>query len=96
MTTKYDNSGILFKNTNIEQDRRELEERFPDKDVSPPDYKGNATIAGQEYFMDAYIKEGAKGKFMSFRFKPKSAKAEYRGKDTPRPRRSFDDNDPPF
>ena len=93
---KYDNSGILFKNTNKQADLEELKKRFPDRDVTPADYKGNATIAGQEFFMDGYIKHGEKGAFMSFKFKPKAPKAEYRGKDTAltRPGRSFDDDAP--
>ena len=98
MTTKYDNSGILFKNTNKQKDLEDLQERFPGKDVTPADYKGNATIAGQEYFMDGYIKQGEKNTFMSFKFKPKTPKSEYRGKDTAltRPRKRFDDDDAPF
>ena len=93
---KYDNSGILFKNTNKKKDLEELQERFPDRDVTPADYKGNATINGQEFFMDGYIKQGEKGTFMSFKFKPKTPKSEYRGKDTAltRPRQNFEDDAP--
>ena len=93
---KYDNSGILFKNTNKKKDLEELQERFPDRDVTPADYKGNATINGQEFFMDGYIKQGEKGTFMSFKFKPKTPKSEYRGKDTSltRPRQNFEDDAP--
>ena len=96
---KYENSGILFKNTNKQRDLEELQERFPGKDITPADYKGNATINGQEYFMDGSIKQGEKGTFMSFKFKPKTPKSEYRGKDTvlTRPaRRTFDDDSAPF
>lgn len=60
MTERRDNSGILFKN-----DRK--------KSDGHPDYTGNCTINGVNYFMDAWIKDGAKGKFMSFAFKPKEA-----------------------
>lgn len=90
---KYENSGILFKNTNKQRDLEELQERFPGKDITPADYKGNATIDGQEYFMDGYIKQGEKGTFMSFKFKPKTAKSAYRGKDTPA-RNPYDDDAP--
>jgi hypothetical protein len=58
-----DNSGILFKN-----DRKEQE--------SHADYNGTATINGEEFWMNAWLKKGAKGKFMSFSFRPKTAKQE--------------------
>lgn len=59
-TKQYDNSGILFRNEdkNNERDR---------------DYQGEATIAGVGYWLSAWIKEGKKGKFMTFSFKPKDA-----------------------
>ncbi len=60
MSEARDMSGILFKNDRKEKD-------------SHPDYTGRATIDGVEYFMSAWIKDGAKGKFMSFSFKPKEA-----------------------
>ncbi len=53
-----DMGGTLFKNTRKEQSNH-------------PDYTGNAMIDGIEYRMSAWIKEGAKGKFMSLAFKPK-------------------------
>ena len=95
---KYDNSGILFKNTNKQQDTKELQQRFPDREVTAADYKGNATINGQEYFMDGYIKQGEKGTFMSFKFKAKTPKSEYRGRDERKPVRRDDtlDHDIPF
>ena len=55
---EYDNSGILFKNDRKEQDTH-------------PDYRGSAKINGVDYWMDSWIKEGAKGKFMTFRFRRK-------------------------
>jgi hypothetical protein len=59
-TKQYDNSGILFRNEdkNNERDR---------------DYQGEATVAGIGYWLSAWIKEGKKGKFMTFSFKPKDA-----------------------
>jgi hypothetical protein len=53
-----DNSGALFRN-----DRKEKE--------SHPDYQGNALISGVEYYISAWVKDGKKGKFFSFSFKPK-------------------------
>lgn len=53
-----DNSGALFRN-----DRK-------DKETSP-DYTGNALIGGVEYYLSAWLKEGKRGKFFSFAFKPK-------------------------
>jgi hypothetical protein len=53
-----DMSGILFKNDRKERDAH-------------PDYNGSATINGVAYWMSAWMKQGQKGKFMSFAFKPK-------------------------
>lgn len=72
-----DNSGVLFKN-----DRKES--------ANHPDYKGNGMVQGQEVWIDAWIKEGQKGKFMSLSIKPKEAKP---AKQAPRrPSRDFDDD----
>jgi hypothetical protein len=57
-----DNSGILFRNHDKSGERDR-------------DYKGEATISGVEYWMSGWIKEGKKGKFMTFSFKPKDAAA---------------------
>lgn len=54
-----DNSGSLFRN-----DRKEKE--------TQPDYTGNALIGGVEYYLNAWLKEGKRGKFFSFSFKPKN------------------------
>ena len=58
-----DNSGILFRN---------------DRKTEPQhaDYSGSATINGQEFWMNAWLKEGRNGKFMSFSFKPKKTAAK--------------------
>ena len=60
-----DNSGTLFKNEKKEKD-------------SHADYRGSAMVNGVEVWMDAWIKEGQKGKFMSFSFKPKQPPQEAR------------------
>ncbi len=64
MTEKRANSGILFKNDRKQQDTH-------------ADYQGTCTIGGVEYYMNAWLKDGAKGKFMSFSFKPKKLPADY-------------------
>lgn len=59
-----DNSGAVFKV------RDKKKETFPD-------YEGTCTVNGIEYYMNAWLKDGAKGKFMSFSFKPKKLPADY-------------------
>lgn len=84
-----DNSGVLFKN-----DRREKD--------SQPHATGSATIDGVEYFVSAWTKEGAKGKFQSLAFKPKEAKPasqqqSFANRDDPRTQRREEmDDDLPF
>lgn len=58
-----DNSGSLFRN---------------DKGDNParPDYRGEIKINGVVYELASWIKEGAKGKFMSLSAKPKEQKAK--------------------
>lgn len=61
MTEKRDNSGALFKNARKEQPNH-------------PDYEGYATINGVEHWVKAWIKDGAKGKWMSIAYTPKEAR----------------------
>ncbi len=56
-----DNSGALFKN-----DKKQHENQ--------PDYNGQCTIGGIDFWMSAWLKEAQSGrKYMSFSFTPKQA-----------------------
>ena len=59
MNPQRENSGILFKND------RKASERHPD-------YKGNATIGGEEFYLSAWVKQGRNGKFLSLSFTSKA------------------------
>lgn len=52
-----DMSGVLFKNGEKKTERH-------------PDYTGRATLAGTEWRISAWIKEGGRGKFLSLAFTP--------------------------
>jgi len=76
---KKDNSGVLFKNDKIENERS-------------PNYKGNITVDGVDYWLSAWIKEGKSGKFMGLALSPKEQqRPSERSKTT-----NFDDTDLPF
>ena len=64
MSERRDMSGVLFKNDRKQQDNH-------------ADYQGTCTIGGVEYYMNAWLKDGVNGKFMSFSFKPKKLPADY-------------------
>jgi hypothetical protein len=96
MTKEYDNElrGVLFKNDRKESDNH-------------PDYKGSAQVDGVDYWLSAWIKTGAKGKFMSLSFtekeQPKSRQSEKpvkQGRDHQRAKQagldSYEDDDVPF
>ena len=67
MDEKRDNSGVLFKNDKKEKDNH-------------PDYKGNITVGGKDYWLSAWIKDGKSGKFMSLAMNPKEPREEAPGK----------------
>jgi hypothetical protein len=74
-----DNSGVLFKSDKIENERS-------------PQYKGNITVDGKDYWISAWIKEGKSGKFMGLAVSPKE---DYQPKQAPK-KASFTDEDLPF
>lgn len=80
MNEKRDNSGALFKAKANENPRW-------------PQYEGSATIAGVDYWLSAWVKDGKSGKFFSLAFKPKEKREE-----APQPKRAAadDDSDLPF
>ena len=58
---KYDNSGALFRNDKKEQPNH-------------ADYNGSAMIDGEEFWLNAWLKESKNGrKYMSLSFRPKTA-----------------------
>jgi hypothetical protein len=76
-----DNSGVLFKSDKIENERS-------------PQYKGNITVEGKDYWISAWVKEGKSGKFMGLAVSPKE---EYKPKPSERSKvTNFDDSDLPF
>jgi hypothetical protein len=76
-------SGALFKN-----DRK--------SEPTQPDYTGNGLLFGKKVRIAAWIKEGAKGKFMSLSLQEDGGKLE--GKPESKPAGRFDDfkDDIPF
>lgn len=79
-----DNSGILFKNNRKESDKH-------------PDYNGSAMIDGVEFWMNAWLKKGNKGTFMTFSFSPKNASGNKKSKTTTSRSSNNDiDDDAPF
>ena len=76
-----DNSGVLFKSDKIENERS-------------PQYKGNITVDGKDYWISAWIKEGKSGKFMGLAVSPKE---EFKAKPSERSKATnFDSDEMPF
>lgn len=72
-----DGQGSLFKNDRKTSDKG-------------PDYKGQLKLGGVEYWVAAWIKTGANGKWMSLSVVPKE------GTVVAKPRKQQDDDLPPF
>lgn len=77
----YDNSGMIYRNAY----------KRGEEGKGQPDCKGTATIAGVEYVIAGWIKQGNKGRFTSLSFKTKAQddldrarrEAQKRGEDAP-------------
>lgn len=71
--SEYDNTnrGALFKNDKT------------GGNPNWPDYRGQINVGGEEFWLDAWIKDGKKGKFMSLSIKPKVAKGERTAQNAP-------------
>ena len=68
MTKKYDNSGALFKNEKKEKDTH-------------PDYTGSITVEGADYWLCAWITDGALGNYLSLSVKKKDNEPKSRNND---------------
>jgi hypothetical protein len=78
---KRDNSGVLFKSDKVENERS-------------PQYKGNITVEGKDYWISAWVKEGQSRKCI---YLAESPKVEYKAKPSERSKATnFDDSDLPF
>lgn len=84
--SEYDNSGALFK----------ADPAKKAENPKRPDYEGNASINGVQYWLSAWIKEGKSGKFMSVAFKPKENREELKAAPAPSAKRADFDDDIPF
>jgi hypothetical protein len=60
---KKDNSGALFKNSRKEKETH-------------PDYEGSIVVDGVDHWIKGWLKQGAKGTFMSLSVTPKQERAQ--------------------
>lgn len=67
MSVKYDNSGIISENDRKQQPNH-------------PDFKGQITVEGREYWLSGWEKNGSKGPFISLSVKPKEDQAPQQSK----------------
>jgi hypothetical protein len=82
MEKKYDNTnrGTFARNEKKESDTH-------------ADYNGQINVEGVEYWLNGWIKEGPKGKFMSLSVKPKAPAARQSSEPTRKAKGGFDDMD---
>lgn len=80
--SKYDNSGAIFRNDRKEKDNH-------------PDHTGQATVAGVDYWLSAWVKEKDGKRYFSLAFKPKEESGQQQ-KPAPSRGRSDLDDDIPF
>ena len=81
MSQNKNNSGVLFRNSKKKFKPTDDGAKVPadDKEAKKPDYTGDATIDGVDYWMAAWIKESQKqngAKYFSFAFTPKPVEVE--------------------
>lgn len=82
MAEQRDNSGTVSANAKK-------------SDPKHPDYKGNCTIGGVEYWVSGWNKVGSFGPFVSLAFEKKDTPANQRKSFNPQPvPGNFDDKDP--
>jgi hypothetical protein len=60
-------SMTTYDNTN----RRNLSKNDRKEKPSHADYRGQINVEGREYWLDGWIKEGERGKWLSLSVKPK-------------------------
>lgn len=76
-------SGSIFKNDKKTEDKH-------------PNGQGRCLIGGVEYYISAWTKEGAKGKWQSLAFKPVNEQAAPTSRQPQAPGFPDDDSDIPF
>lgn len=78
-----DLTGQLFKNGRKEKDTH-------------ADYQGSILINGQDFWLSAWIKKGAKGTFMSLSAKPRQERAQEIVREQAAPHYGDDESEVPF